>query len=77
MLTEGQIQCMKEDLTTALVQILIEERHLSMEQALDTVYNSETFQNIQNSATGYYFQSVGYVYDDLKQELIQEHPLRK
>jgi len=71
MLTEGQIECMKEDLTADLAQILIEEQHLTMEQALSTVYNSQTFKNIQNTATGLYYQSVGYVFDDLQKELKQ------
>lgn len=69
MLTDGQIQCMKEDMTAALAQILIEEQHCSMEQALDMVYNSATFRNLQNTASGLYYQSVGYVYDDLQHEL--------
>jgi len=69
MLTEGQIQCMKEDMTTALAQILIEEHHYSIEQALDVVYNSNTFRNLQNTATGLYYKSVGYVYDDLQKEM--------
>lgn len=70
MLTEGQIECMKEDLTAALAQILIEERHFTMEQALSTIYNSQTFKNLQNTETGLYYQSVGYVYDDLQHEII-------
>lgn len=69
MLTEGQIQCMKEDVTAALAQILIEEQHCSIEQALDIVYNSATFRNLQNTDSGLYYQSVGYVYDDLQREL--------
>ena len=69
MLTDGQIQCMKEDMTAALAQILIEEQHCSMEQALDMVYNSATFRNLQNTASGLYYQSVGYVYYDLQREL--------
>ncbi len=56
-------------MTASLAQILIEERGYSMEQALDIVYNSATFRNLQNSATGYYYQSVGYVYDDLQKEI--------
>jgi len=60
---------MKEDMTAALAQILIEEQHYSMEQALDVVYNSNTFRNLQNTATGLYYQSVGYVFDDLQKEL--------
>ena len=69
MLTEGQIQCMKEDMTAELAQILIEEQHYSMEKALDIVYNSATFRNLRNSATGFYYQSVGYVYSYLQDEL--------
>lgn len=61
---------MKEDMTIALVQILIEEQHYSMEEALSIVYNSVTFRNLQNAATGYYYQSVGYLYDDLQAELL-------
>lgn len=71
MLTEGQIQCMKEDMTAALAQILIEEQHYSMEHALDVVYNSVTFRNLQNTSTGFYYQSIGYVYDDLQKEIEQ------
>lgn len=69
MLTEGQIQCMKEDMTIALAQILMEEKFYSMEEALSAVYNSITFRNLQNTATGYYYQSAGYLYDDLQKEL--------
>lgn len=68
MLTEGQIQCMKEDMTIALAQILIEEQNYSMEDALSAVYNSVTFRNLQNTATGYYYQSIGYLYNDLQEE---------
>lgn len=68
MLTEGQIQCMKEDMTIALAQILIEEQNYSMEDALSVVYNSVTFRNLQNTATGYYYQSIGYLYNDLQEE---------
>lgn len=60
---------MKEDMTIALAQILIEEQNYSMEDALSAVYNSVTFRNLQNTATGYYYQSVGYLYNDLQQEL--------
>lgn len=69
MLTEKQIQFMKEDLTVALIQILIDEQNYSMEDALKAVYNSITFRNLQNTATAYYYQSVGYLYDDLQKEL--------
>ena len=60
---------MKEDMTIALVQILIDEQHYSMEDALNVVYNSTTFKNLQNTATGFYYQSAGYLYNDLQEEL--------
>ncbi len=60
---------MKEDITIALAQILIEEQSYTMEEALGIVYNSATFRNLQNSATGFYYQSVGYVYSYLQEEL--------
>lgn len=60
---------MKEDMTIALIQILIEEQHYSMEEALSAVYNSITFRNLQNTATGFYYQSAGYLYDELQAEL--------
>lgn len=60
---------MKEDRTAALAQILIDEQNYSMEQALDVVYNSLTFSRLQNTSTGYYYQSLGYLYDDLQHEL--------
>lgn len=69
MLTEGQIQCMKEDMTSALAQILIEEKGYSMEEALRTVYNSDTFKKLQNTATGFYYKSIGYLFSCLQEEL--------
>ena len=56
-------------MTIALAQILIEEQHYTMEDALSAVYNSITFRNLQNTATGYYYQSTGYLYNDLQTEL--------
>ena len=56
-------------MTIALAQILIEEQHYSMEDALSAVYNSITFRNLQNTATGYYYQSTGFLYNDLQEEL--------
>ena len=40
-----------------------------MEQALDMYYNSETFERLSDPSTGLYYQSPGYVYDYLRNEL--------
>lgn len=60
---------MSEDLCIKLVQILMQEWHYSMKEALDALYNSETFERLNDPATGLYYQSVGYVYEYLNNEL--------
>lgn len=60
---------MIESLTRDLVTRLMEDRNLSMQQALDVVYTSKTFQALTNLETGLYFQGCVYVYDLLEEEL--------
>ena len=68
-LNAKQIQFMQESLSVELVSMLMEDWHCSMEQALDMYYNSDTFERISNPSTGLYYQSPGYVYDYLRNEL--------
>ena len=68
-LNTKQIQFMQESLSVELVSMLMEDWHCSMEQALDMYYNSDTFERISNPSTGLYYQSPGYVYDYLRNEL--------
>ena len=58
-----------EYLTHELVSMLMEERAMSMEQALDTVYRSHTYEKIEKASTGLYYQSAVYVMDMLEKEL--------
>ena len=69
-LNEKQIQFMKEALSVELVTMLMEEWHCDMEQALEMFYNSDTFDCLSNSSTGLYYQSAGYIYDYLHNELV-------
>lgn len=68
-LNKKQIEFMQEDLSIELVQMLMQEWHYDMSEALDVLYNSETFERLSNPATGLYYQSAGYVYDYLRNEL--------
>ena len=68
-LTPEQIQTMKEELTVELADWLMETYGYSPQEALDTLYTSETFDRLQNTTTGFYFQSVGYVSSFLKNEI--------
>ena len=68
-LTKGQIKMMQEDMYAELILILMEEYGYTLEKAMDTLYNSETFARLQNADTGLYYQSPGYVYSFLNSEL--------
>lgn len=68
-LTNTQIECMIEDLSSEIIRILMEEWLYDMTQAMEIYYNSDTFERLSDPATGLYYQSAGYVYDFLKKEL--------
>ena len=63
------IQYMNECMMRDLAVMLIEEYKISLEQALDILYNSETYEKLNDPRTGLYFQSPVYVYDFLQKEL--------
>lgn len=68
-LNRKQIEFMQEDLSVELVQMLMQEWYYDMPEALNVLYNSETFERLSNPATGLYYQSAGYIYDYLRNEL--------
>ena len=47
----------------------MDERGLTMEQAMETVYSSHTFEKVERPSTGLYYQSPVYVMDMLREEL--------
>jgi len=61
---------MKYDLVKDLAGMLMDKNPaLSMEQALNLVFNSDTFQKLLDDHTRLYFQSTRYVFSYLQQEL--------
>lgn len=61
---------MKLDMVKNLALLLMDDNpQLSMEQALATVINSDTYQRLLRDATGLYYQSPRYVYSFLDSEL--------
>lgn len=71
-LTPAQIQIMKDDIATALVCNLINDYNYSLQDALDILYTSKTFESLQDSQTGLYYQSPGYVYSFIVDEINAE-----
>ena len=68
-LTPEQIQLLKDELTTELAGFPVDDYHYTPEEAIDVLYTSETFERLQDDATGLYYQSPGYVYSFLQNEL--------
>ena len=67
--SRAEFQNMKEEIVKDLISRLMEERGLTMQDAFDKVYNSRLFEKLNDPKTGLYFQSSGYVYSYLQEEL--------
>ena len=59
------IECLAKD----LIEILMEERNYGLEEAMDVLYKSHTFEKIENEKTGLFYQSPVYVMEFLNDEL--------
>lgn len=64
-----EIQYMNECMMRDLAMMLIKKYNVSLSEALHVLYNSETFEKLQDERTGLYFQSPVYVFDFLQKEL--------
>ncbi len=60
---------LKDELSTDLASYLVDDFHYTPEEAIDVLYTSETFERLQDDDTGLYYQSPGYVYSFLQNEL--------
>ena len=66
----SEIEHMKLDMVTKLASLLMEEQpQLTMEQAISTVVNSDTYLRLQEDESALYYQSPRYVYSFLAGEL--------
>lgn len=68
-LTPEQKQLLKDELSVEIAGFLVDDYNYSPEEAIDVLYTSETFDRLQDDATGLYYQSPGYVYSFLQNEL--------
>lgn len=57
-----------EEITTQLATWLMDEKGLSMREALSLVYNSKLYINLQDSSNGLMAQSDAYLFDMLNTE---------
>lgn len=66
----SNVNFMIEELVKELALRLISERGMSMREALDTLYNSETYAKVLDLKTGLFSQSTAYVYSILETEIL-------
>jgi antitoxin component of RelBE/YafQ-DinJ toxin-antitoxin module len=69
-MNDAQVTFMIEELVKEIALRLMDERGLTMKQALDTVYNSETYSKVLDIRTGLFSQSTAYVYSILETEIL-------
>lgn len=60
---------MIEEISKEIIGLLMSERGLSMEDALRTLYTSDTYSKLIDLSAGLYSQSTAYVYEYLDKEL--------
>ena len=58
-----------DNLTAKLVLLVMEDFDYSITEAMDVVYNSQVYEKILDLETGLYYQSAGYNYELLSNEL--------
>jgi len=64
-----KVKALIEGVTQDIITYLVEEENLSIEKAMDAVYNSEVFDKLSDTETGLYRESPAYVAGLLKDEL--------
>ena len=67
--SQAEFQNMKEEIVKDMIVRLMDERGLTMQEAFEVVYTSRLFEKLNEPKTGLFFQSSGYVYSFLIEEL--------
>ncbi len=68
-MTQAEYQFVVNHCVEGLISFLMEDYEMSILEAFDKVYNSDTYQKLQNKRTGLYLRSAAYTYEYLKKEL--------
>ena len=65
----NQQQEMIEYTTQEVIRYLIEDRKITMEQAMELFYTSKIFEKLSDVETGLYLDGSTYIYEMLKREM--------
>ena len=63
------VKALMEGVTQDVIAYLVDDNNVSIEQAMETVYNSALFDKLSDPETGLYRESSAYVYTLLQDEL--------
>lgn len=66
-----------EGIIQDLIKYLCEDKGIAIEDALEMVYNAEVFQKVSDVETGIYRESSSYIYELLKDELVEGRLIQK
>ena len=64
-----KVKALMEGVTQDVIAYLVEEDNISIERAMDILYNSEVFVKLSDEETGLYRESSAYVAALLRDEL--------
>ena len=68
-LTNAQLQFIINSDVERMAQYLMEDKGMTIINALDVIYNSNIYQKLQDRKTELYLYSPAYIYNYLKEEL--------
>lgn len=68
-LTNAQLQFIINSDVERMAQYLMEDKGMTIINALDVIYNSNIYQKLLDRKTGLYLYSPAYIYDYLKEEI--------
>ena len=67
--SEQEFKFMVEDITSDLIQLLMNRTQYTLPNAVEVVYSSNIYKALLRPTSGLYAQSSGYVYSLLEDEL--------
>lgn len=65
-----EIKFMIEEISKELILLLVEEYGMTLHDAFDVLYTSDTYARLIESKNGLYSQSTPYIYECLEHELL-------
>lgn len=68
-ISQSEFVYLKTELTAKIIQILVEEKNYTFEDAMSKVYSSKTYELLSDPASGLFFQSPRYVLSYITSEV--------